>query len=366
MPTLITGDAHAFDSFVKHLWSDLSSSTQPPTDGIFEAPGLRGPFQVALDRKRRFAAFKWLCWSQDDEAQLVGHAHAFCLPTRAGGKDALRLGLQQWHAPGAPKAPAATSKKAALNPEGFMAAWLQSLGLQWDATEQPLPGFLELSTVLAAQGQIVTSSHQVLQRLSEAEVERDYYRQLSDTLDEEVRQLQAKLRAGGWEGAWKARSQAAAAGESSDLTNPSLPSEWEALPDWISAHEGRIAVMPRALNACKKALYEKPRHLFAGLHFLATAYRDNRLGKLSTADMEQALYHAGLRLAGSVAPSIAGEQGDAYFVPWQGRRRFLDLHLLRGGGRDERYCLRIYFFWDDATEQCVVGWMPSHLSNSLS
>jgi len=73
-----------------------------------------------------------------------------------------------------------------------------------------------------------------------------------------------------------------------------------------------------------------------------------------------------LQLEGSVAPSVAGEQGDAYFVSWKGRRRFMDLHLRKGGGRDERYCLRVYFFWDEQLQKVVVGWLPSHLSNSLS
>lgn len=50
----------------------------------------------------------------------------------------------------------------------------------------------------------------------------------------------------------------------------------------------------------------------------------------------------------------------------RGRRRMFDLHLAKGGGRDERYCLRIYFFWSAEDRKVVVGWLPSHLSNSLS
>ena len=58
----------------------------------------------------------------------------------------------------------------------------------------------------------------------------------------------------------------------------------------------------------------------------------------------------------------------AYEVPWgsNGEKRTLEWHLEKGGGRDERYFLRIYFFWDEESEQVVVGWIPSHLPNSLT
>ena len=31
-----------------------------------------------------------------------------------------------------------------------------------------------------------------------------------------------------------------------------------------------------------------------------------------------------------------------------------------------RWWMRRYFFWDEDTNQVVVGWLPSHLSNRIS
>jgi hypothetical protein len=82
--------------------------------------------------------------------------------------------------------------------------------------------------------------------------------------------------------------------------------------------------------------------------------------------LNKALAETGCGLRGSAGMSVAGAEGDSYFVNWSGRRRFLDLHITRGGGRDQRYCMRIYFFWDADSQKVVVGHLPSHLNNSLA
>ena len=63
------------------------------------------------------------------------------------------------------------------------------------------------------------------------------------------------------------------------------------------------------------------------------------------------------------------QEGDAYYVNYPigtTQRVFLQFHLERGNRHEDRYCMRIYFFWDDDTNQVVVGWLPSHLSNRIS
>ena len=66
------------------------------------------------------------------------------------------------------------------------------------------------------------------------------------------------------------------------------------------------------------------------------------------------------------APSIsdisAGEQGEEYYINYNGQRKKLDRHLRKGTGRDPRECLRIYYFWDDERSVVVVGSLPYHLS----
>ena len=70
-----------------------------------------------------------------------------------------------------------------------------------------------------------------------------------------------------------------------------------------------------------------------------------------------------------VSKERAGEQGDDYFVKYptsSNRNCFLEWHLRKGSNKDTRYCLGIYFFWDDDTQQIVVGWLPSHLDNRMT
>ena len=65
-------------------------------------------------------------------------------------------------------------------------------------------------------------------------------------------------------------------------------------------------------------------------------------------------------------------EADAYYVrhpqPSGDRKvapyRLLDLHLRKGNSTNPRYCLAIYFFWDETAKQVVVGWLPSHLGVS--
>lgn len=59
--------------------------------------------------------------------------------------------------------------------------------------------------------------------------------------------------------------------------------------------------------------------------------------------------------------------GDAFECTWDGRRHKVDWHIKRGANtRDPRRCLRIYYFWDDHTEQVVVASLPAHRRNALT
>ena len=76
------------------------------------------------------------------------------------------------------------------------------------------------------------------------------------------------------------------------------------------------------------------------------------------------LQELGLELAPSISSSRAGEAGDEYYVtyPLEGEtKRMLEQHLRKGSGREERFCLRIYFFWDKDSKKVIIGWLPSHL-----
>lgn len=148
-----------------------------------------------------------------------------------------------------------------------------------------------------------------------------------------------------------------------------IPSDYDALPEWVEANlAGRLLLHPRATRGLKDAKYEDVPLVYKALLVLATEYRSMRL---RTAEDEQPkraweshLHALGLECEGSITKERAGEEGDTYFVKYPiggTKSRFLDLHLRKGSTKDDRVCLRIYFFWDGDTDRVVVGWLPSHL-----
>lgn len=138
------------------------------------------------------------------------------------------------------------------------------------------------------------------------------------------------------------------------------------LDEWAAQNADRIVVLPRAISAAKRAVYESPETCYAALEILAGIYRDVKRSGADRQQLLEAVTQLGLRIGGSVDPAQAGAAGDEYFIRWLGRRRFLDQHLSKGSSRDPRFTLRIYFTWDEETERAVVGWLPSHLSNSMT
>ena len=124
--------------------------------------------------------------------------------------------------------------------------------------------------------------------------------------------------------------------------------------------------MPRAIAATKRSTFEQPALLFECLELLATEYTQVKTGKADRFAFKNKAESLGLDFGGSVEPSVAGEMGDLYFVRWHGRRQFLDQHLCKGNARDPRFCMRIYFFYDEDTQKVIVGHMPSHLPTSTS
>ncbi|MCC6233058.1 MAG: hypothetical protein IT580_10470 [Verrucomicrobiales bacterium] len=151
----------------------------------------------------------------------------------------------------------------------------------------------------------------------------------------------------------------------------SIPDNYEDLPDWVETHlAGRVVLHPRTSRGLKKAAFERVELVYRSLLLLASEYRGVRMGMADASSrFEHRLQELGLRCGGSITEERAGEEGDTYFVRFptnSGPKRFLEWHLRQGVTRDDRYCMAIYFFWDEETQQVVVGWMPSHLDNRMT
>jgi hypothetical protein len=95
-----------------------------------------------------------------------------------------------------------------------------------------------------------------------------------------------------------------------------------------------------------------------------------RLGiKGAKEEWETELAQLKLEYGFSISNSQVGKQGDQYYVTYplnEQKMRFLEYHLRKGVTKDDRFCLAIYFLWDEQEKKVVVGWLPSHLDNRMT
>lgn len=351
-------DASAFDNFLGALWDRVrqehSSLKADLPSGVGGASTCEGLVEYAVHASAKFLALRVFLSSSTATAPLSQVLEAFFLrPASSSARIAFR------HTD-------FSGKGLSFSPLPWLPE-LENLGAQ-EMQEIPpsgLPGFTECIALMASNFEISTTSASAQEALEQMRLELDYYRQLASGQSREIRHLRVKLRTAYSspvvDGTEESDSDEA---DSEDVAR--VFDDLGLLPQWARENEHRIAIHPRALSGAKKSKYESPSTIFTALEILAGPYRDQRLGIAPKDSFQKALEQAGIQFSGSAGRSIAGEQGDEYFVMWNGRRTFMDLHLLKGGGREERYCMRVYFFWDSYSRRVVVGSLPAHLSNSLS
>ncbi|MDN5836236.1 MAG: hypothetical protein L0H12_02665, partial [Nitrosospira sp.] len=148
-----------------------------------------------------------------------------------------------------------------------------------------------------------------------------------------------------------------------------IPTTLDRFEEWCQKHlAGAVEIHNRAYHGVKKSEYESPSFLYQALLLLRDYYvpmRRNGGGELANAyKSECARLH--LKESPTFSGSSWGEEGETYFVNYSGQRRILERHLKKGISRNTRRCFRLYFFWDDESQNAVVGWLPSHLENRMT
>ena len=125
---------------------------------------------------------------------------------------------------------------------------------------------------------------------------------------------------------------------------------------------------PRAFRSLKKSRLEDTELIYKALILLRDHYVPARKdgSREHWKAFEKSCDELGLEEAPSITSTRAGEEGDEYYVDYQGISVLLDRHLKKGNDREPRYCFRLYFFWDEEQQQAVVGSLPSHLRTRLS
>lgn len=145
------------------------------------------------------------------------------------------------------------------------------------------------------------------------------------------------------------------------------PDAYEEIAEWCrNQWTGRMVLHPRAIRGLKTARYQRIGLVIDALDLLASHFCDMGRGIPGAKEKFDArCQELGVELERSMTPSRRGEVESDYevvFPPNIGRPRVLEWHLKKGVSRDPAECLRLYFFYDDETQQVVVGWLPSHLA----
>ena len=193
--------------------------------------------------------------------------------------------------------------------------------------------------------------------LKSIEQERDVAQAKAETATLRARNLRARV-----------EMLESALAHGSDPKEPEIPSGLNDFEEWCDKNlAGFVEVLPRAKHAAKKSKYEDPAFLYKALLLLRDYYVPMRRFGSSKADaFKQACLNLNIEETQTFAGDRHGEHGDMYFVRYAGRRHLLDRHLKKGSTRDVRRCFRLYFFWDEDSEQTVVGSLPSHLETRKS
>lgn len=194
--------------------------------------------------------------------------------------------------------------------------------------------------------------------LQAAELDRQQMEQELDEARASYRALQARLQ--------HLEVALSAAGKQEE---PQIPDSFEKLDTWCADHlSGQVCVLPRAMRAATKSTFETPPIAYKALLILRDHFvpmkREGGLEKKQA--YERALTELGLEDTPSFSGERAGEHGDEYRVKHNGRSRYLERHLKGSSSREERFGFRLYFFWDDDTQQVVVGSFPGHLTTRAS
>lgn len=258
--------------------------------------------------------------------------------------------------------------------EGYVQNYVLAQHIQWDEIgidfylityqnalrEQRASSSQSRKDLIASyEDQLEQLQKQSDENLSLADSYANDYEKLSEEYDQQ-RQLIAQLKV---QVASLRYQLEEATGEPTDQNVP-IDGNYIDIGDWIATYyPDKLKLLSRAARSLKTACYENTSLVFECLKLLATRYYDYRMGTISYEQFTAACkaVDPGLEERGAITDVAAGMQGDEYFVQYQGKRRKLERHLAKGNSKDRRYCLRIYFFWDDQNEIIVIGDLPHHL-----
>lgn len=137
-----------------------------------------------------------------------------------------------------------------------------------------------------------------------------------------------------------------------------IPKTWEELAEWCDRTlVGRLALASAARRGVRKPEFQDVNLISRCLVWLADNCRKIRIsggGSLSNIPIDQGIENAPCGT-------------DQFSFEYQGRRLTADWHIKNGGNtRDPKICFRIYYTYDEMTQQIIVADMPAHRKTAAS
>lgn len=238
-------------------------------------------------------------------------------------------------------------RSSALGRETLAFSAVRSASLQLKQSRLAKEGASESEQLAAAMAQI-----EALQKeLAEEKAAQDYYTSEHDRAVERATAAEEQVRASAFR-IQDLLERIKATGQDVDQTDQ-LPDKWDDLANWADVHlSGRVALTPAARRKTRDPAFQDVQLVARCLLWLATVCRDRRIGG-GEGSLGEEVIEPGVR------NSHCGS--DEYDFDWQGEKFSADWHIKNGGNtRDPGRCLRIYYGWDERTEQIVIADLPAH------
>jgi len=239
-------------------------------------------------------------------------------------------------------------RRLQLGSDVFSFAPLRAKQLEQKQLELNAEGASEKDQLAAAQKRIDLLAEQLIEK---SRWEDDLYRLVAEA-EERADSAETLARASGFR-IQQLEAQITDRGGAPD-ESVRHPANWYEFSDWCDEElAGRIVLTPQARQGVKSPTFEDVELVARCLLWLANTFRTLKLegadGSLRDRVLESGIINAHCG-------------NDSFEIEWQGRKRQVEWHIKNGGNtHDPKRCLRIYYFWDEASLQTVIARIPAHL-----
>ena len=231
--------------------------------------------------------------------------------------------------------------------------YLKTLGLEQRQRELQRAGATDSEQLKTANERIGILEEQV----KEAERYQEQFSDLHAEAEERAEIAESQLKASGFR-IQQLLEQIKIAGVQPDA-NVNLPSEWLGFSDWCDdTLAGRVLLTPQARRGLRNAEFEDIQLVARCFLWLGNELRNFKLYESEGSIRDRA-----------IEPGILNAHcgNDEFELEWRGKRCLVDWHIKNGGNtRNPRRCLRIYYFWDESSQQAVIASLPAHRRTDAS